>query len=82
MNPIDCVIYKKAINDFNHYLTIGYGIPLPLYSVCDKCGQPVIAFLEAHGLSSFTAQQGDSWNANPEESLAEILNLNQNKDKR
>lgn len=76
MNSIQCVICKEAIKDFNHYLTIGYGVPLPLYSICERCGYPIIAFLEAHGLSSFTDQKGIRWDANPEDTLTEALNLN------
>jgi hypothetical protein len=76
MNSINCVICQKAIKDFDHYLTVGYGIPLPLYSICDRCGQPIIAFLQEHGLSSFTDQQRITWKANPEATLAEVLNLN------
>ena len=75
MNPTKCAICKKTIRDFDHYLAIGYGIPLPLYSICDNCGSPVIAFLEEHGLLSFTDQQGISWKANPEGELTEMTDL-------
>jgi hypothetical protein len=67
MNPTKCALCKKTIKDFDHYLTIGYGIPLPLYSICDRCGKPIIVFLEAHGLTSFTDQQGISWASKSED---------------
>lgn len=52
-----CSICKKAIKDFSQFLEIGFGIPQPQYVLCKDCGQPLIEFLEAHGLKAFTYRE-------------------------
>jgi hypothetical protein len=75
MNSIDCAVCKKRIKDFDHYLVVGYGIPLPQYSICQSCAKPVILFLEQHRLISFTDSRGISWKKHPEDVITEILDL-------
>jgi hypothetical protein len=69
----DSLICKKIIKDFDCYIVIGYGIPLPQYSMCSDCASPVITFLETHGLRSFTDEQSFSWNAAPEDTFTDVL---------
>jgi hypothetical protein len=67
MKSIKCDVCKRRIKDFDHYVEVGYGIPLPQYTICEECAGPIIDFLEAHGLQSFSDKQGISWSANLEE---------------
>lgn len=47
-----CSVYQKIIEDFDHHVVIGYGLPLPQYAFCASCASPIILFLQAHGLPS------------------------------
>lgn len=75
MPTIKCAICKKRIEDFDQYVVIGYGLPLPQYSLCAICAGPITAFLEAHGLISFTEAKGISWDTNPEDVITDVLDL-------
>ncbi|HZS04755.1 MAG TPA: hypothetical protein VFD58_07965 [Blastocatellia bacterium] len=56
-----CSICKQPINNFDHSVVIGYGIPEVQYAFCETCGRPVVAFLNRHQLKSFTEAHKLSW---------------------
>jgi hypothetical protein len=49
-----CAICKRPITDFDRFVTVGYGLPEPMYTLCPGCAAPVTRLLDEHGLRRFS----------------------------
>ena len=56
-----CVICKQQIKVYDNAVVLGYGIPDVQYAFCQDCAAPIIKFLRAHGIQSFTELHKISW---------------------
>ena len=65
-----CVICKQQIKVYDHMVVLGYGIPDIQYAFCQSCAVPIIKFLRAHGIQSFTEAHKITWAAQHKDDTA------------